>query len=57
MDLQSHKNFAGIIESPLSSCKSSNHENTERKPTGKETHNTKLIHGLNKPKHVGSKRF
>ena len=40
MDLQSHENFEGIIDSPLSSSKSSNHDNTERKPTGKETHNT-----------------
>lgn len=45
-NLQPNKDFKSIINSPLSSGESSDHNNTERKPTGKETHDPYFLHGL-----------
>lgn len=49
-DLQSNKNFECIVDAPLSSSKSSNHDNTEGKPTGKQTQDSNLLHSLHNQK-------
>ena len=46
VNLQSDRHFECIIYSPLGSSKSSNHNNTEGKTTGKETPQAKLLHRL-----------
>lgn len=49
-NLQPNKHFECIIDTPLGSGQSSNHDNTERKPTGEETPQTKLLNSLKKGK-------
>ena len=46
VNLQSGKQFQCIIYNPLVSSKSSNHNNTEEKTTGKEIPQAKLLHRL-----------
>lgn len=36
-NLQPNKNFESIIDTPLGSCKGSNHDYTKRKATGEKT--------------------
>lgn len=47
INLQPHKDFECIVDSPLGSSKCSDHDNTERKTTGKETPHAELLHRLN----------
>ena len=43
-DSQSHIDFEGVVNSPLSGCQSSNHGNTQAKPPGSQLPPPHLLH-------------
>ena len=44
--LQSHKHFEGIVNSPLCTSQSTNHDNSKRQPSGEQSHETHLLYSL-----------
>jgi hypothetical protein len=44
--LQSNHDFESVINSPLSTSKGTNHDNTKRKSSGEKTHEAHLLNSL-----------